>query len=152
MTVATPALTIRRATTADEAALAALRFSVGWEIASVKGQLLSAARDERVIFLAEVDGQVVGTTSLVLVDDDLDLGNGWDRAHLNDSAVSPAYRGSGVYWPLVDAGLAEAKERGMTWVYAQTKTAWLVAAHQRRGWEAWPAANGFTRMRVRVNE
>lgn len=78
--------------------------------ASVDSSLLQRLIDHEatVLFLARLDGSIVGTTTLVTYP----IPTGW-RAHIDDVVVDNAARGRGVGEALVTAAVQRAEARGV---------------------------------------
>ena len=109
--------TVRRATLADVEALARLRLALLREMGNVcdgsqEGLLLDAMRDyfrramstdEFLAWVAEVDGQVVAISGLVLFERPPDAGNPTGvEAYLMNMYTLPAWRGRGLASALLD--------------------------------------------------
>ena len=133
----------------DGGALAALRTAIGWETASVPGQLLAQARGERTIFLAYVDEQPVGTITVewMAATDQHDAPATRPPSQepvaygfLNDLAVHPAYRRRGLgHWLvwIAEQAIRAAERR---WATIQTNIAAVQRLYERWGYRPQPHA------------
>lgn len=107
------AKSIRRAGPADAESLGTLRRTVGWSAGSVDRQLIDSSA---LIFVAELDGRVIGTVTLALTHADVELADSRHRAFISDLAVGPEWQRRGVGSDLLAVAEAEARRRGFEFV------------------------------------
>ena len=129
---------IRAGSAADDRALAALD-ATAWpaELQVVPPRpadqpFFSAHRRVEDVLVAELDGVVVGYTHLAR---HLPVPANEHVLHVNALAVSPAARGHGLGRRLVDAGIAEARRRGVRklGLRALSTNARAIALYERAG-------------------
>jgi GNAT superfamily N-acetyltransferase len=94
------------------------------------------ATDQYFGWLAEVDDQVVGSIGLWLIPwpfHPKHPGNAV-RGYVSNMWVDPAHRRQGISRQLVDAAVAEARARGVTWMMLHATDAGR-AAYEAMGWQ-----------------
>jgi amino-acid N-acetyltransferase len=113
MAEAQPTITVRKAGLADVAAMHgvidvfARRNDI---LPRERGSIISALRD---FYVAEVDGRIVGTAALAIIDDDL--------AEVRTLVVDDSAQGLGLGRRLVEACIDDAREMGFHRVFALTR-------------------------------
>ena len=96
--------------------------------------------NQRVIWFAEIENELVGAIQLVFTHPEHDLANGLDRALLHHLRVAYSHHGKGVGSQLFKELIKKAREKGIQWVTLEVdprnKSAFQVYTH-------W----GFTKLR-----
>lgn len=98
----------------EESAVATLRRASGWSSDTVAQQFRAMRERRREIWIAEVEGYVVGTVTIEWTADDRLLADGRTRAHISNLVVHPTYRRRGVGRSLMAAAENAARLRGCT--------------------------------------
>jgi ribosomal protein S18 acetylase RimI-like enzyme len=103
----------REARAEDAPRLHALRLEAGWDADAVPAWYEAARRGQRVMWVAEDDGQVVAMVALDFVDSDLDVADGKTTAAVSSLAVTASAARRGLGRALTVFAEAEARARGV---------------------------------------
>ena len=100
---------MREASSADVAAVAALRQGIGWSSGGLDGAFAAAAAGRQQIFVAEVGGRIIGS----VVASFTPVATAGPFGHVSDLLVAPLWRRRGVGGLLLDAAEAAVRARGL---------------------------------------
>ncbi len=132
--VVTTEVIVRAARRDDEQAIRAMRASAGWSVEYTTRAYAEVQSGRRVMCVAEIDGQAVGTVQLLWDSDDADMADGRNVAHLSDLVVLPAYRRRGIARVLAEHVEQLAASRGYTVITLDVDD---TAPATRRLYERW---------------
>jgi ribosomal protein S18 acetylase RimI-like enzyme len=104
---------VREARPEDSPALRTLRLEAGWDANAVASWYQAVARDERGMWVAELDGTVVAMVAVDFVDADADVANGGEVAAVTSLAVTATVARQGLGRQLTLFAEAQAKARGV---------------------------------------
>jgi ribosomal protein S18 acetylase RimI-like enzyme len=112
----------REARAEDAPRLQALRLEAGWDADAVPAWYEAARRGQRVMWVAEDDGQVVAMVALDFVDSDLDVADGKTTAAVSSLAVTASAARRGLGRALTLFAEAQARTRGVRVLTLNTRS------------------------------
>jgi len=129
---------IRQARAEDAAVLQALRLEAGWDADAVPSWFDAVARDERAMWVAELDGQVVAMVAVDFLDADPEVADGNGTAAVTSLAVTALAARQGLGRALTLFAEEQARARGIRVLTLNTRptNAPALALYQGLGYQA----------------
>jgi ribosomal protein S18 acetylase RimI-like enzyme len=128
---------IRQARAEDAAVLQALRVEAGWDADAVPAWFEAVLREERAMWVAELDGQVVAMVALDFRDADPEVADGNGTASVTSLAVTAAAARRGLGRTLTLFAEEHARARGIRVLTLNTRptNAAALALYQGLGYQ-----------------